>query len=119
MNYYAAREVKAEGDKPGGWYYSVRNDGQTWRVGDCTEHEPHATKDEAYLCWTNYLLANKTRLDGIDARTKRPCVVKGCDEWTQGYAEVDMRIFYLCDEHRTAEVVRQLFGIAGDAMSSW
>lgn len=119
MNYYQPRQVLGADGQPGGWHYTCRNDSRIWPVGDCAGHPPHATQDEAYECWTNYLLSNRLRLDRQEHDVKRPCKFEGCEEWTQGYAEVDGRIFHLCDEHRTAEVVRQLFGTAGDAVSSW
>lgn len=119
MNYYAARQLMGGDDKLGGWHYTCMNDGKVWAVGDCVEHAPHATKDEAYMCWTNYLLTNRLRLDHTEQGVKRQCKVGGCEEWTQRCAEVDSRIFHLCDEHRTPEVVRELFGVAGDAMASW
>ena len=119
MNYYAPRQIKGADGEPGGWHYTCMNDGRIWAVGDCVEHEAHATKDEAYVCWTNFLLTHRLRLDCREEGVKRPCKFDGCQEWTQHFAEVDMRIFHLCDEHRTAEVVREMFGVAGDAMASW
>lgn len=116
MNYYDARPL-ADG---GGWHYTCRNDGNVWPVGYCTDHPPHPTQEDAYACYTQYLLDHRLRLDGrIEPGTQHTCKVDGCDEWTDRYAEVDLAMWMLCDTHRTRETVAGLFGTAGAAMSSW
>lgn len=45
--------------------------------------------------------------------------VNGCQNYTAGLAEVDHQHWYLCDEHRTAAVVEQLFGKIYQAWGSW
>lgn len=120
MNYYDAREKKGPDGTPVGWHYTCMNDNRIWAVGYCTEHDPHTTKDEAYECWTRYLLAERLRLDGFDPRTQHQCQAPGCDTWTQYRASVDGSMSWdLCDEHRNAETVAELLGTVGAAVSSW
>lgn len=120
MNYYDAREKKGTDDAVLGWHYTCMNDGRIWAVGYCSEHEPHATKDEAYECWTRYLLTERLRLDGFDSRAQHRCAAPDCDSWTQHHATVDHSMTWsLCDAHRNADVVAALLGTVGAAMSSW
>ena len=74
----------------------------------------HETKQEAYGCYTEYLLDQKLQLGEMGGR-KEKCVV--CNEWTQGYAEVDRQRFVLCDRHRTRDEVAKIFK-AGDSFGS-
>lgn len=76
----------------------------------------HETKEEAYVCYTEYLLDQRLRLDLTDSNQQEKCVV--CEEWTQGRAEVDHRMFVLCDEHRTKEEITKLFK-CGDSFGSY
>lgn len=120
MNYYQPRQVIGEDGEPGGWRYTCRNDNRIWAVGDCAHHDPHATKEEAYECYTAYLLANEVRLDSYEEGVKRKCVAPdGCEEWTEHRAMLDCHIWPLCDSHRTPETVAVLFGTVGDSISSW
>lgn len=115
MNYYDARELK-----DGGWRYSCMNDDRIWTVGSCAEHEPHATQDEAYECYTRYLLDNRLTLDGTISNTQHRCAHADCDEWTDRYAQIDnSQTWSLCDQHRTKDVVAELLGTVGAAVSSW
>lgn len=115
MNYYDARQVK-----DGGWRYSCRNDDKTWTVGYCTDHDAHPTKDEAYECYTRYLLDERLELDGTYADVRRRCQAPDCEEWTDRFAQVDnLRMWSLCDQHRSKDVVADLFGTVGASASSW
>ena len=118
MNYYQPRQILKDG-QPDGWHYTCQNDGRIWAVGDCADHEPHATEAEAYDCYTGYLLNNKLRLDGFEEGVQRPCAAAGCGEWTQARAYLDVQSWPLCDSHRTKDVMAVLFGTVGNVISSW
>lgn len=77
----------------------------------------HDTKQGAYEHQTQYLLDNKLRLDGQYANAQYHCEI--CQAWTDRFAEIDDRPYTLCDEHRTREVVTELFGTVGDSVSSY
>lgn len=76
----------------------------------------HDTPEGAYQHQTEYVLAERMSLNGSMPGQQCPCQV--CEAWTQGLAEVDGRLFVLCDEHRTREVVTELFGTVGDSFGS-
>lgn len=82
-------------------------------------NDGHATKEEACACYREYLLDQELRLDKQMSGQKRICQVEGCNEWTQGMAEVGHEPFILCDQHRTREEVEKLFGDVGETFSSW
>jgi hypothetical protein len=114
MNYYEARQRK-NSEK---WDYTCTNDGESWPVGYCAEDGGHETAQEARDCYKRFLLDQRLHLDRQMTNQQNRCVAAGCDRWTSGYAEVDQRIFILCDEHRTREVVESLFTV-GTSCSSW
>lgn len=120
MNYYQPRQV-VEPDRPdtGKWRYTSMNDGAVWAVGYCREDCPgHDTPEEAYQHQTAYLLDRRLKLDG-QWDTQHRCAYEGCGEWTDRFAEVWHRPFDLCDQHRTREIVAELFGTVGDVISSY
>lgn len=117
MNYDQPRELQS-----GGWHYTSRNDDRIHPVGYCPDHRdsPHATEDEARACYRNYLLEQRTRLDGT-LGAWNPCEApSGCALLTNRAAVIqgDPR-WRLCDEHRTAEIVAELLGpLAGNSIHS-
>lgn len=129
MNYYKALQR----EKTGVWDYTCTNDGRTHATGYCAgkydvirndtdlpHHENyhadgHATKDEARSCYKKYLLDHQLRF-GTSSVQQNKCEI--CEAWTQGTAVVDTQMFYLCDEHRTREVVEGLFEVY-ESCSSW
>ena len=121
MNYHQPRQVDPNADRPdaGKWRYTNMNDGRVWAEGYCAECPGHDTKDGAYEHQTQYVLDRVMRLDGQDPHVKRQCAVEGCEEWTHGFADVDMSVFFLCDEHRNRETVAALYGSVGDSFGSW
>lgn len=102
MNYYEARELKS-----GGWHYTAANRRLgTWPVGDCRDHEPHATSEEAEECFRQYLLG---KLVERELRDWTGCEV--CDTPTKkqlGTRPPLGQDHALCDEHRTPEQVAEL-----------
>lgn len=114
MNYYKASQRKDTKR----WDYTCTNDNRTWPIGYCREDGGHETEQEARDCYKRYLLDNRLRLDGDLEHTQKKCEFAGCDCWTSRYAEVDMRMFSLCDEHRTREVVEKFFSV-GESISSY
>lgn len=114
MNYYGARQ--REGDKK--WDYTCKNDNRVWPVGYCAQSDGghHDTKEDAYKCYTKYLLDNRMRLDRKLSNMQLKCEI--CAVYTEMQAEVDQTAFTLCDEHRTRENVEKLFGTVGDIISS-
>jgi hypothetical protein len=117
VNYDQPRELA---DKSG-WHYTRMRDGRMWPIGYCRDHAPHASKDEAYVCYTRYLLDNELRLNGEMVNTWRRCLRPGCDALTNRYAQVGLDmgpIYELCDEHRTREYITALIGTIGDSVHS-
>ncbi len=118
MNYDQPRQL-ADGT---GWHYTRENDGRVWAIGYCADHKdtPHATKDEARACYRNYQLEQRTQLDGTLGHYN-PCEAPShCGTLTNRCAVIDgWPRWRLCDEHRTAEVVAELYGPrAGDSAHS-
>lgn len=77
----------------------------------------HDTPEEANAHQTDYLLAR--RREGTMANQQQRCQAPGCEAWTQGFVEVGRAsLFVLCDEHRTRDVVAELFGTVGEVWHS-
>ncbi len=120
MNYHQPRQVDPTADRPdaGKWLYTNMNI-RVWPEGYCAEGcDGHDTKEGAYAHQTQYVL-DKMRLDGQYADVQRRCIKEDCGVWTDRFAEVEMRTFDLCDEHRTRKVVTELYGSVGDSYGSW
>ena len=117
MNYDQPRQLQS-----GGWHYTTMNDGRIGAIGYCMDHRdsPHATEDEARACYRNYELEQRTRLDGT-LGSYNPCeAASGCEVLTNRCVTIGGWVKWrLCDEHRTAEVVAELYGpLAGNSMHS-
>ncbi len=119
MNYYDAREmVKADGTPSGKFHYTVMNDNRTHAVGYCAQGcKGHDTPDEACEHYKQYVLDTRTRYGGMYTDKRLRCEI--CGEWTQRFAEANMRIFTLCDTHCTRENVSNLYGSVGIITSSY
>lgn len=137
MNYFAARQ-RESGKR---WDYTCKNDSRIWPVGYCAgwrepkpEHwgsqaeidrwlertaphrhkfheDGHETDEQACECYKQYLLDFELHLDEENLNMQRKCAV--CGAWTSKFARVSMRIWDLCDEHRTREHVEVLHGPVG------
>jgi hypothetical protein len=116
VNYDQPRELA---DKSG-WHYTRMRDGEVWPLGDCANHPPHATEDEARDCYTRYLLDHQVHLDGSWGDTWRHCRAEGCGKLTNRFGRVGVwgiaNTWPLCDAHRTREVIAALFGQVGDSV---
>ncbi len=68
----------------------------------------HGTADEACDCYREYLLDQRLQLhpSSKDAEVLRKCTV--CGVYTSGYAELQMSVWWLCDEHRSRDEVEKL-----------
>ena len=135
MNYYEAKQRT-----DGRWDYTRNNHG----VGYCREYceidlgvvhiseseqeeyratadkhhtDGHETEEEARECYREYLLDHRLMLNRKMENEQRKCQV--CEEWTQGFAEIDQRLFTLCDQHNNREAVETLFEAPHIAWSSW
>jgi hypothetical protein len=114
MNYYMPRQ--RDTDKR--WDYTCKNDNRIWPVGYCAGAEGHhATEEEAYQCYTKWLLENRLSLDRKLSGMQLKCEV--CGVYTEKQALVDHTSFTLCETHLTREHVEKLFGTVGDITSSW
>lgn len=144
MNYYQARQRIS--DKR--WDFTCMNDRRVWPVGYCadwTEYTDadyerlpglerevketllphrdkfhghgHETAEEACRCYRQFLLDTRVRLDLTHPEYQRKCAK--CGAWTNAAAEVDHEIFDLCDEHRTREVLEELFPNISSITSSY
>lgn len=116
MNYYDARQRKSDNR----WDYTCMNGDRVWPVGYCGDHKDgHETAVGAQECYKQYLLDRHLKLDQRMPGQQRRCQVKGCDAWTQKYASIGvLRMFILCDTHRTLEVVSSRFSV-GSSTSSY
>ena len=74
----------------------------------------HDTKEEACLCYRNYLLDHHLRFDKMSNQQLR-CEV--CKEYTEGYAQIEYKMIVLCDKHRNRESVEEIFKTAAE--ESW
>jgi len=112
MNYYEARRLK-DGS---GWHFTCQNDGRVWPVGNCQEHGPHATAEEARECFTAFLFeeieeesyGDWTGCEVCSEPTKRGLTARR--PLGDGYP--------LCDEHRTPEELKRLHGPVGSIAGS-
>jgi hypothetical protein len=127
MNYYQARQRNTSLR----WDFTCKNDKRIWPVGYCSgksdggpydnkyHDDGHASAEEASECYRQYLLDNRLVFDeGEGSRTMRVCQYPGCDEFTSGMAEIEFCVFYLCDSHRTREIVESMFEAPGQIVSS-
>lgn len=117
MNYDQPRQLKT-----GGWHYTTMNDGRIGAIGYCIDHRdtPHATEDEARACYARYMIEQRLRLD-VTLGGYNPCTApSGCGVLTNRAAQVGgWSLYRLCDEHRTAQVVAELYGpLAPDSVHS-
>jgi len=120
VNYDQPRQL-ADGS---GWHYTTRNDDRIHAIGYCwSDHKdkPHATEEEARRCYRDYELNERLRLD-VAVGHWNPCQVpSGCGTLTNREAAIwpDGPSWLLCDEHRTKEVVSELYGpLAGNSVHS-
>jgi hypothetical protein len=102
MNYYEARQ---RSDKTG-WHFTCQNDDQIWPVGDCQDHEPHATREEAEECFLRYLLDD---ISEEQYGNWGDCEICGAPTKLGLTARRPLgNGFRLCDEHRSSEVLAGL-----------
>lgn len=77
----------------------------------------HATKEEAYACYKQFILDSQLDLDRSMPDQMMRCLV--CHEFTQGLAFVDhITTFVLCDKHRTREEAERRYSV-GIMISSY
>lgn len=114
VNYDQPRQLKS-----GGWHYTSMNDGRIWPIGACGSHGPHETEDDARRCYRDYELS-QVELDRTTLGSWNPCEKDGCETLTNRAAtQGAWHLWRLCDEHRTREVVAELYGeMAGDSVHS-
>jgi hypothetical protein len=94
----------------GGWLQAILRRGVP--AGYCASHtdKPHATADEANACWRKYLIEQTLRLDGRTAAPEKCLAPPGCETLTDRVPVINgYPRWPLCDEHRTAEVVAELW----------
>lgn len=115
MNYYDARQLETSGR----WHYTCKNDGRIWPVGYCRDHpEGHEIEAEARNCYREYLIRERTQYqDGVSATSQHKC--RECQTWTTGYATVgESALYELCDDHRNEMIIRKLYPVVGQIISS-
>jgi hypothetical protein len=76
----------------------------------------HDTKEEAENCYREYLLDQHLKLNREHPDAQIKCAV--CGKWTTLYAEIDMHMWDLCEEHNNREEVEKLFEAPGEIWSS-
>jgi hypothetical protein len=120
VNYYEARQIINPSEGPSGlWHYTCKNGRRVWPVGHCAEGCPgHPTKEEAEEHYRQYLIEHAAF--GTIRNQQRKC--QKCGAWTQGMAQLGPgreRIYILCEEHQTREVLQELVPRPTWAASSW
>lgn len=112
MNYDQARELVNHT-----WHYTRMNDDRIYPIGYCTDHDGHASKQEAENCYKSYILDKHLQLDGKIDGALFKCQM--CDNYSDGcvYIEGWMR-YKLCDTHRTRAVVETLYDCSGTSIHS-
>lgn len=126
MNYRTVTELADKDGKPTGlWHYTITNDGHTSPDGYCQGCPGHATKEEAYEHYRQYLLDTASfegrLVQSSTSRTEHKCEAADCANWTDRMALVGpgrMEMHFLCDEHRNREHLDPLV-VAGDSASSY
>lgn len=111
MNYLQAREKK-----DGGWHFTTMNDNAISPIGDCKNHAPHATKEEAEQCYSDYLLMHELRL-GVSSNMQEKCKV--CSAWTHKYATIgNIERIPLCEDHQNVESLKAVWEAPTEIWSS-
>lgn len=77
----------------------------------------HATELEARECYREYLLDHNLSLNRTMAGQQMKCKV--CGAWTQKFAEINVQMIVLCEEHNNREEVAKLFEAPSVIWSSW
>lgn len=112
------RHLKArQREEDGLWDFTARRGDSAYPIGYCAgegttdegeygyHDDGHETAEEAERCYHEYRLQERTELmESPD--TKRQCEVEGCGTWTRSW--VDPWHLYLCEEHQSIEVIRDL-----------
>lgn len=117
MNYYEARQNKDTGK----WAFTKMRDHNIWKVGYCRDldHE-HNTKEEAIDCYAKYLLDTQLKFrphkEGEEG-TYHKC--RECGTLSNGYAQIDCEIIFLCNDHQNRETVEKYYQKSGTIISSW
>lgn len=103
MQHETARQLKDES----GWHWV------SWHNSDCRARgcEPHATADEAARCQYEHELANARERTFTTARPCAECKANGAPKnFTPKALEMGRYMgehVFLCDEHRTIDVLRR------------
>ncbi len=133
-----ANENKRTGTYPigycTGWREDTKESVERWYVDgfDCPSYKKdlalresfrekyhsdgHATYAEACECYRQFLLDQDLRMEGLTNYTQHKCTV--CEAWTQRYAQIDQRQWFLCDAHCTREEIEKVFTI-GESFGSY
>lgn len=77
----------------------------------------HATEEEAYACYLEYLLDHQVRFGLTDSGSQHKCKV--CGEWTQKWVDAVYEVIHLCDQHNNRDEVAKLIGPLGEMWSSY
>ena len=86
---------------------------------DKYHRDGHATRDEAYACYTTYMLDQRTRLDQIREDDAHPrCAAEGCVRLSSATVSIGgWPRFSVCSAHQTRETLESLYH-AGDSWES-
>lgn len=79
--------------------------------------DSHETSHEACLCYRAWLIDHRIRWR-TEEGVQRRCDAPDCDKWTHVSSDVNDYLIRLCDEHRTPEIISQVFPIPGRSFAS-
>lgn len=113
--------------------HKQKYDDDVAKYGHLYHQDGHASKEEAYECYRNYVLTHnlqihKKPLNDDERHKHRKCgsshdpdkQLHDCKEWTQNLVEVDhWWLIHLCDEHCNLETIRKLYPSVGSSISSY
>lgn len=116
MNYYEARQTK-DGT---GWHFTCQNGADVWAVGNCREHPPHATREEAEECYCDAVLES---LETFQRDPKHLLICAECKQPTHRFATTKDAGFAqripLCAIHNTRAIYAKHFEFSPVFVSSY
>jgi hypothetical protein len=121
---YCSRFLEAKTMNEGGFYTQEGADKHNAKKDKF--HGPsvlHATAAEACDCYVDYMLDNlrhfMTKDKTNESDTQHKCQHPGCKSFDTGYASSGSRIWILCDEHNTRDIIATEFLKKGSEFSSF
>ena len=118
MRHLTAVHLDAADDLPEGWHYASLGKRGGGPIGDCANHAPHATEEQARWCYTDYLRENIEKRPNASSWTT--CRFDGCGKPARNVAQSgEWHYAVMCDEHFTDWDAVVALGLDCPAGDSW